>query len=694
MSESYRALNRVYRPKSFEEIVSQGHVSNTLMNAIKQNRLSHAYMFCGPRGVGKTTMARVLARKINGVDEAVDGEQLNQTLNIVEIDAASHNKVEDIHQLRDSVRIPPQNGRYKIFIIDEVHMLSKAAFNALLKTLEEPPAHAIFIFATTEPHKVLPTILSRVQRFDFRRISTAEIREQLTRIAAAEGITIDEESLQLISQKADGALRDALGLMDQAIAFCGREITYKTLLGALHAIDIDQLFELSQIVADRRKAEGLQKIDALLRAGTDIQEFLVSWMQHLRNLYVARVSAGEHLLEATPETRARYQESAKGFAPEDILRMMHLVNECQIRIREAQQPRIQLELLFLRLLHLTPAAELAHLRASLEEVKKKSLTSAEDPQNDPSGVVEQEEVQTSGFGANTEASTLETEAVRAEPMQAPRPPDHESQPVPQVTQQPVPQAAHLPAAPQPLQQQPAAAPTAPPAQPRRNPIIPTLSPPSLGFDPELAPQRSVFSSPAPSATSASMATPTSPAPPKPEPLPHPGQPHRAEQLPPHPGLPQRAEQPAGSEQSARPDNPPRPEQHARSEDQARSEVPAPGLHDVKTAWSTALDRMEEDAPKFLIAQLRRVVLRSLTDKSLIVEVDNEFAARMVEEQRLKLQSLLRESVNRGVTISVEIVKPTKEQRTALNPYDEFKEVQQRDPIVGRIVELFGAELQY
>ena len=182
MSNSYRALTRKYRPQSFEDIVSQEHVSSTLLNAVQQNRLSHAYMFCGPRGVGKTTMARVLARVINSIDDQVDGEALNQTLNIIEIDAASNNKVEDVHYLRESVRIPPQNGRYKIFIVDEVHMLSKAAFNALLKTLEEPPEHAIFIFATTEPHKVLPTILSRVQRFDFKRISVDEIVHRLEKI--------------------------------------------------------------------------------------------------------------------------------------------------------------------------------------------------------------------------------------------------------------------------------------------------------------------------------------------------------------------------------------------------------------------------------------------------------------------------------------------------------------------------------
>ena len=206
MSNSYRALTRKYRPQSFEDIVSQEHVSSTLLNAVQQNRLSHAYMFCGPRGVGKTTMARVLARVINGIDDQVDGEALNQTLNIIEIDAASNNKAEDVHHLRESVRIPPQNGRYKIFIVDEVHMLSKAAFNALLKTLEEPPEHAIFIFATTEPHKVLPTILSRVQRFDFKRISVDEIVKRLKKITTDEGISIDHESLHVIAKKADGRL--------------------------------------------------------------------------------------------------------------------------------------------------------------------------------------------------------------------------------------------------------------------------------------------------------------------------------------------------------------------------------------------------------------------------------------------------------------------------------------------------------
>ncbi|NBC66030.1 MAG: DNA polymerase III subunit gamma/tau, partial [Bacteroidetes bacterium] len=257
MADNYRVLTRTYRPQTFDDIVSQEHVSSTLKNAIKQNRISHAYMFCGPRGVGKTTMARVLARTLNEIDASVDGESLSQTLNVVEIDAASNNKVEDVHHLREVVRVPPQSGKYKVFIIDEVHMLSKSAFNALLKTLEEPPPHAIFIFATTEPHKVLPTILSRVQRFDFKRISVDEIVEQLRNVCANEGITIDDESLHVIAKKADGALRDALGLMDQAIAFCGNEITYSQITQALNIVGNDELFEFTDAVSKQNAEQGL-----------------------------------------------------------------------------------------------------------------------------------------------------------------------------------------------------------------------------------------------------------------------------------------------------------------------------------------------------------------------------------------------------------------------------------------------------
>jgi DNA polymerase III subunit gamma/tau len=370
MADNYRALTRKYRPQSFDDIVSQSHVSSTLKNAISQNRISHAYMFCGPRGVGKTTMARVLARTINQIDNSVDGESLNQTLNIVEIDAASNNKVEDVHQLRETVRVPPQNGRYKVFIIDEVHMLSKQAFNALLKTLEEPPPYAIFIFATTEPHKVLPTILSRVQRFDFKRISVDEIVDRLKGICKTEQISIDDESLHIIAKKADGALRDALGLMDQAIAFCGTNIEHHELLQALNVVGHDQLFDFTEAILSRDSNNGLELIDSLIKNGADIQEFLVALTEHLRNLYVAKQTKKMYLVEATPDTKQRYLKSAANFSEEDLMRMLHLVSEAQVKIKEVQQPRVHFEILMLKLIHMSRSHEIGRLISELEQLKK------------------------------------------------------------------------------------------------------------------------------------------------------------------------------------------------------------------------------------------------------------------------------------------------------------------------------------
>lgn len=371
MADNYRVLTRTYRPQTFDDIVSQEHVSSTLKNAIKQNRISHAYMFCGPRGVGKTTMARVLARTLNEIDSSVDGESLSQTLNVVEIDAASNNKVEDVHHLREVVRVPPQSGKYKVFIIDEVHMLSKSAFNALLKTLEEPPPHAIFIFATTEPHKVLPTILSRVQRFDFKRISVDEIVEQLRNVCQNEGISIDDESLHVIAKKADGALRDALGLMDQAIAFCGNEITYSQITQALNIVGNDELFEFTDAVSDQNAEQGLLLIDKLLKDGVDILEFLVSLTSHFRNLYVAHQDKQMHLVEATADTKQRYQKTAQLFSEDDLLRMLHLVSDAQTKIRDVQQPRVHFEILMLKLVHMSRIKNLKTLLDEAAQLKKK-----------------------------------------------------------------------------------------------------------------------------------------------------------------------------------------------------------------------------------------------------------------------------------------------------------------------------------
>lgn len=376
MSESYRALTRKYRPKSFDDVVSQEHIINTLRNAIEQNRISHAYLFCGPRGVGKTTMARVVARMINGVGMDVDGEALGRTLDIIEIDAASNSGVDDVRSLREGVRVPPQSGKYKVYIIDEVHMLSKQAFNALLKTLEEPPEHVKFIFATTEPHKVLATVLSRVQRFDFRRIKVSEMVDRLRFICNEEKINIDDESLHLIGRKADGALRDALSILDQVIAFCGDDVKFEAVLNALNAISNDKLFELIDCSVSRDASRGMHIVHDLLLKGHDIQEFLVSITEHIRNMYFSRFATTEGtILEVTNEEKKRLLEASKQFTEQDLLRMMHLTSEAQVKIRDSQQPRVLLEITILKLIMMDRAEGLNELLAELRELKKKtSLT--------------------------------------------------------------------------------------------------------------------------------------------------------------------------------------------------------------------------------------------------------------------------------------------------------------------------------
>ena len=376
MSESYRALTRKYRPKSFDDVVSQEHIINTLRNAIEQNRISHAYLFCGPRGVGKTTMARVVARMINGVGMDVDGEALGRTLDIIEIDAASNSGVDDVRSLREGVRVPPQSGKYKVYIIDEVHMLSKQAFNALLKTLEEPPEHVKFIFATTEPHKVLATVLSRVQRFDFRRIKVSEMVDRLRFICNEEKINIDDESLHLIGRKADGALRDALSILDKVIAFCGDDVKFEAVLNALNAISNDKLFELIDCSVSRDASRGMHIVHDLLLKGHDIQEFLVSITEHIRNMYFSRFATTEGtLLEVTNEEKKRLLEASKQFTEQDLLRMMHLTSEAQVKIRDSQQPRVLLEITILKLIMMDRAEGLNELLAELRELKKKtSLT--------------------------------------------------------------------------------------------------------------------------------------------------------------------------------------------------------------------------------------------------------------------------------------------------------------------------------
>lgn len=381
-AQRYLVTARKYRPQTFGELVAQEHVTETLKNAIRLDRLAHAYLFSGPRGVGKTTAARILAKAINCTTslEERDGQaepcrtcescrtfEEGRSLNIIEIDAASNNRVDDIRELRDTVRIPPQGGRKKVYIVDEVHMLTSQAFNALLKTLEEPPPHVLFIFATTEPHKVLPTILSRCQRFDFRRIAVPEIVTRLREICAEEEITADEASLMLIARKGDGALRDALSVFDQAVSLCGSDIRYSELAQALGVVMVDLYFEVTDLISDRDSAGMLRLIDRTVRSGHDLQEFLSGLTEHFRNLLVARTMEDASLIEAAETTRQRYGRDAQRFSEVDLLRLLTLAEDAQEKLKGASQPRLKLETTMLKMASITLAAD---LREAVETIRR------------------------------------------------------------------------------------------------------------------------------------------------------------------------------------------------------------------------------------------------------------------------------------------------------------------------------------
>jgi len=434
--QHYLVAARKYRPNRFDELVAQEHVTSTLKNALQLDRLAHAYLFSGPRGVGKTTAARILAKAINcttPLDEREDAEpcrtcdscqsfEAGRSLNVFELDAASNNGVDDIRDLREKVRIPPQGNRKKVYILDEVHMLSKAAFNALLKTLEEPPPHALFIFATTEPHKVLPTILSRCQRFDFRRIPVSEIVSHLAYICEEEGITADEASLMLLARKGDGALRDALSAFDQAVSLCGTTLVYEELAEALGVVGIDNYFQVTERMAARDSAGMLRLVNRLVSAGYDLQEFLSGLAEHLRNLTVACTMDDATLIEASSTVQARYAEAAAAFQEATLLRALMIVDDTEDKIRDSRQPRLKLELALLKMAALGHAADLRDTLQQLtrlEKLAREGKLPATLPGTDGSSAATASATPSasrSSTGApSTEAQSLEEKSTEAKP---------------------------------------------------------------------------------------------------------------------------------------------------------------------------------------------------------------------------------------------------------------------------------------
>jgi len=357
---------RKYRPTTFEDVVGQHQVAETLMHEINNNKLAQAFLFTGPRGVGKTTCARILAKVIN----AQDGGDPNQdyAFNIFELDAASNNSVEDIRHLIDQVRIPPQVGKYKVYIIDEVHMLSTQAFNAFLKTLEEPPAYAIFILATTEKHKILPTILSRCQVFNFNRIETKDMVSHLEGIAKKENISAELDALHLIARKADGGLRDALSMFDQLVSFGGGQITYDSAVDILSVLDLDTFFNVSFMLFQSQISDALLAYDAIVKKGFDGSTFLGGLASHFRNLAVSKETKTHSLLDVSDSFRVKYTEQSQQFSFAFILNGLSLVSEAEEKYKLSRNPRLLVELLLMKLGHLQSFIQNI---PSLEEVKKK-----------------------------------------------------------------------------------------------------------------------------------------------------------------------------------------------------------------------------------------------------------------------------------------------------------------------------------
>ena len=379
--ENYIVSARKYRPSTFESVVGQRALTTTLKNAIATGKLAHAYLFCGPRGVGKTTCARIFAKTINCMSPTAEGEACNQcesctafneqrSYNIHELDAASNNSVDDIRQLVEQVRIPPQIGKYKVYIIDEVHMLSASAFNAFLKTLEEPPRHAIFILATTEKHKILPTILSRCQIYDFNRISVEDTVAHLAYVASKEGITAEPEALNVIALKADGGMRDALSIFDQVVSFTGGRITYQSVIENLNVLDYEYYFKLTDHFLENKVGDALLLLNDVLNKGFDGSHFITGLSSHFRDLLVSKDPGTLPLLEVGASIRQRYQTQAQKCPLPFLYRAMKLCNDCDLNYRASKNKRLLVELTLIQVAQITAEGDdVANGRSPKQTIK-------------------------------------------------------------------------------------------------------------------------------------------------------------------------------------------------------------------------------------------------------------------------------------------------------------------------------------
>ena len=432
--ENFVVSARKYRPATFRSVVGQQHVTTTLQNAIQSQHLAQAFLFCGPRGVGKTTCARILAKTINCTNLTPEAEacgqctscvafQENASFNVHELDAASNNSVEDIRSLVEQVRYAPQQGRFKIYIIDEVHMLSNAAFNAFLKTLEEPPSYAIFILATTERHKIIPTILSRCQIFDFNRIKVEDIREHLRYVANSEHITADDDALHLLAQKADGGLRDALSMFDQQVTFAGNNLTYKEVVQNLHILDYDYYFRLVDALLRENLSAALLLLDSVMQQGFDLHNFVVGTAEHLRGLLVCKDPVTVQLLEVSDNIRQQYVRQAQAAPLPFLLSALNLVSQCDRDFKQAKNQRLHVELALMKLAYINGAVQFVRdlTPASNGEAKKKT-SSLSDGAPTPAAA------SSNGYAAPVPPAATQSQPAAYSPAPTPQPATSNQQP--------------------------------------------------------------------------------------------------------------------------------------------------------------------------------------------------------------------------------------------------------------------------
>jgi len=434
--EQFIVSARKYRPTTFEDVVGQRAITKTLENAIANNHLAQALLFTGPRGVGKTTCARILAKKINEDDTQQTDEDF--AFNIFELDAASNNSVDDIRNLTDQVRIPPQVGNYKVYIIDEVHMLSTAAFNAFLKTLEEPPKHAIFILATTEKHKIIPTILSRCQIFDFRRINVQDIKEHLAKIALSEGINAEDDALHIIAQKADGALRDALSTFDRVVSFSGKELTREAVTENLNVLDYNWFFQVTDLLLENNIPEVLLTYNTILSKGFDGQHFVMGLGSHFRDLLVCHNQETIPLLEVGEQVKAMYLEQSKKASKAFLIQGIDLTNTCDLNYKNSQNQRLLVELCLMQLASLTFEGQKKKYSASVKtqnRIVPPSYFESEAQQTKPSNTakptetaptenkVEEPQSEPESEKSTTQETPVETNTPSSQPTQDEKPRD-------------------------------------------------------------------------------------------------------------------------------------------------------------------------------------------------------------------------------------------------------------------------------